>query len=41
MKKKSKVDELKGMRQNVMQRRPDAPKPSPVKAFRINKPRGS
>jgi len=34
------MDELKGMRPNVMQRRPDAPKPSPPKPFRINKPQG-
>lgn len=39
-KKIKSLDELKGMRPNVMQRRPNAPKPSPVKMFRINKPQG-
>lgn len=34
------MDKIKGLRPNVMQRRPNAPKPSPVKQFRINKPQG-
>lgn len=29
-----------GMRPNVIQRRPNAPKPSPAKPFKINRPQG-
>lgn len=45
MKKSSKPKaasgEFKGMRPNVMQRRPGAPKPSPAKPFSINRNSGS
>lgn len=34
------LDALKGMRPNVMQRRPNAPKPSPPKPFRLNRSQG-
>lgn len=34
------MDELKGLRPNIAQRRPNAPKPSPPKAFRMQRPQG-
>lgn len=39
-KSKTAMASAKGMRPNVMQRRPNVAKPSPAKSFKINRPQG-